>query len=453
VTRACPERGRRTALLLTLSCLPAVLLAQTSRDFVRGAAIHTDTGSLFRIELPDDVYETVTRSDLGDIRVLNASGAAVPHTLREAPVPAAAEAEWRTVPSFPMADVQGAGPARTQVRLDATGAVLEVTNGATHRFTTAYLVDASSVDAPVTRLALSWGAPASTTFLARVSVQASNDLDIWRTVVPSAAVAQLQRDGYTLVHSEIELPVGERARYLRISWPKELAAVTLTAVRVRPRADERRAPTHWKTLHAARVDASGAASYDTQGTFPVQYVDLEFADAADVASVTIQSRPEPTLDWVVRHNGLFYALQESDSIVRSGAVSVQRTTDRYWRAVTTGPGGWKGKAPPRLKIGWHPHEVVFVARGPAPYMLVYGSGRVLADEAPVDALLASLHESDIARRVHLATLDAPQTLGGASALEAAPRYRRFVLWGILIVAVGALALFAMRTFRETNAGN
>jgi hypothetical protein len=460
--RACPERAAgfdpnpgasRWAAALALACLPAILLAQTSRDFVRGAAIHTDTGSLFRIELPDDVYETVTRSDLGDLRVLNASGEPVPHTLREAPAPAGVEAEWRTVPSFPMADVQDGSPAKTHVRVDTNGAVLEVTNGPAHRFTTAYLVDATSLDAPVTRIALSWKAAPATTFLARVSVQASNDLDAWRTVVPSAAVAQLQRDTYTLMQSEIELPVDERARYLRISWPKELAAVTLTAVRVRRRADEQRAPTHWKTLSAARVDSTGAAAYDTNGMFPVQYVDLDFADAADVASVTIQSRAETTVDWGFRHAGLFYVLRESDSVVRSGATPIQRTTDRYWRVVTTRPGGWKGGAAPRLKIGWHPHEVVFVAHGPAPYTLVYGSGRVAGDDAPVDALLASLNDSDIGSRVHRATLDAPHTLGGTDALAAAPQYRRFVLWGVLIVAVGALALFAMRTFRETNAAS
>jgi hypothetical protein len=281
-------------------------------------------------------------------------------------------------------------------------------------------------------------------------VQSSNDLDNWTTIVPSAAVAQLQRDAFTLTQSAIDLPAGVRPKYLRISWPRELAAVTLTTVKVLMPASQPGTPTHWKTLSADRVDSAGLALYDTHGTFLVQYVDVEFADAADVASITVQSRASSTADWSFRHAGVFYTLQESDSRVQSGAVPILRTTDRYWRLETARSGGWTRSGTPRLKIGWHPHEIVFVARGPAPYTLVYGSARVAADDAPVDALLASLNGAEIEGRVREATLGEPHTFAGADALTASPPYRRIVLWGVLVAAVAALAFFAVRVFRETS---
>src|SRR5262245_4179009 len=110
---------RRAALLLALLCAPVVLSAQISRaDFARGAEIRIgDGGSLFRALLPDDVYDTSTRADLADMRVLNAAGETVPHTLREVPRSAAPEAEWRTVPSFPMTEEQSGLPARTHVKI------------------------------------------------------------------------------------------------------------------------------------------------------------------------------------------------------------------------------------------------------------------------------------------------------------------------------------------------
>src|SRR5690606_10737290 len=117
-----------------------------------------------------DVYATVVRADLGDLRVLNAAGEAVPHTLRRAR-PAAAESEWRNAPSFPMSSAQSGRPARTQVRVDANGAVLEVTGDPERTATTAYLVDVSAIDQPLTRLSLTWSAPAGVTFLSRVSVE------------------------------------------------------------------------------------------------------------------------------------------------------------------------------------------------------------------------------------------------------------------------------------------
>jgi hypothetical protein len=326
-----------------------------------------------------------------------------------------------------------------------------VTNAGPGRSTSAYLVDVSGIEMPVARIALTWQAAADVTFLARVSVEGSNDLDRWRTVVPSAALVQLQRDEHTLTQDTIEVPLPERAKYLRISWPKELAAVTLTSARVLPRTTDRIPETHWKTVSAERVDGDGAALYDTHGMFPVQYIDVEFADTANAASIAIRSRPTATSEWTFRHTGLFYALRNANDTLHNSAVPIVRTSDRYWQLQAGRDAGWTRTAAPRLKIGWHPHEIVFVAQGPAPYMLAYGSGRVAASDAPVDALLASLRESDLTNRVHEATLGQPHTLGGAGALSVAPPYRRLALWGILAVAVGALAWLAIRTLRENGA--
>jgi hypothetical protein len=284
---------RAAAAALAAACLPVIMLAQSAvNDFARGAAIRTGGGSIFRVLLPEDVYDTATRSDLGDIRVLNAAGDAVPHTLRTAPGPADPEADWRTVPSFPMTEPQTGASARTQVRVGSDGTVLEVSGDTRAQLgTTAYLVDVSSLDEVLTRVALSWQAAPEVTFLARASVQGSDDLNGWQTLVPSATLAQLGRDSYTLTQSEIELPAGARAKYLRISWPKELAAVTLTSVRVRPRLAEAQGEIRWRTLPAAELEPAGAASYDTRALLPVQYVDVEFVDSNDAATVTITNSP------------------------------------------------------------------------------------------------------------------------------------------------------------------
>jgi hypothetical protein len=441
---------RRAITAIVFSVLPVVVLAQhTPTDFARGAAIRAEGGSLFRVPLPDDVYETVVRPDLGDIRVLNAAGDAVPHTLRRPPRPAAAEAEWRTVPSFPMSAIQTGGPARTQVRVDANGAVLEVTGDPERKATSAYLVDVSTIEGPLTRIALSWNAPEGVTFLSRVTVQGTDDLDTWRTLVPSAALAQLQRDALVLTQNEIELPGTGRAKYLRISWPNELAAVALTTVRARPRSATTQQEIRWRALSAVGTEPSGIILYDAQGHFPVEYVDLEFQDSSDAADATVRSRPAPESEWQIRHRGLFYSLQEASGGIRSEPAAMTSAADRYWSLQRTGA-GWAQARSPRLSIGWHPHELVFVAQGAAPYTLVYGSARVDAADAPVDALLARLDESDRIDQVRAATLEPARSLGGAAALTPPRPVRRFVLWGVLVAAVAMLALLAMRLFRESG---
>jgi hypothetical protein len=435
--------------------LSAALAAQASRmDFVRGVEIRTDAGgSLYRVLLPDDVYDTSTRADLADMRVLNAAGDAVPHTLRQIPRAIGPEAEWRSVPSFPMAEAQSGVAARTHVKVGADGAVLEVTNDrSAGRATTAYLIDASGINEPLARVGLTWEAASGVTFLAPVSVSASDDLTTWRTVVSSAAIAQLQRDTFTLTQNEISLP-GERARYFRVSWPRELAGVTLKAVRVQPRTEASQREIRWRAVTAERVDPKGHALYDTKAFLPVEYVDIEFADPTDAASITIRSRSEPAAPWATRHSGLFYALQGPSGSIHSSYAHIDAASERYWDVETTKEGGWKPNRAPRLKVGWHPHELFFVAQGAAPYTLAYGSARVGPANAPVDELLATLDQRGRETQVRLATVGESRTLGGAEALKPAPTplpWKRIVLWGVLIAAVAALAVLASRLFRETR---
>jgi hypothetical protein len=438
---------RLVALVAALLAVPILLPGQSmSLDFARGAGIQTGAGSIFRVLLPDDVYQTVTRADLGDVRVLNATGDPVPHMLRESP-PQTADADWIAVPSFPMRDAQTGRAGRTQVKVDASGAVLEVTGGTPPQGTGAYLIDASAVDRPLHRLGLRWNAPAGVTFLARVRVDGSADLNTWRTLVGSAAVAQLQRDTFTLIQSEIELPPDAgQTRYLRMSWPAELSRVTLTSVQARPRSTAVELPIHWRTLAPDHQEPSGAVVYDAHALFPVEYLDLEFADAADAATVVISSRRTVAAEWQYRHRGLFYALPDAGGALRSTPAHITTASDRYWSLRRD---GGPGRAP-RLRLGWHPHELLFVARGSPPFTLAYGSARVPAADAPVGAVLASLDEAGRSRQVRDATLGPARDLAGAAALTPAPNTKRLVLWSVLALAVAVLAWVAIKTFRETK---
>ena len=62
----------------------AVGAAERAQDFAYGMPIEADgEAALYEIEIPAAVYRTVTRSDLGDIRVFNGQGEVVPHALKQ----------------------------------------------------------------------------------------------------------------------------------------------------------------------------------------------------------------------------------------------------------------------------------------------------------------------------------------------------------------------------------
>jgi hypothetical protein len=439
---------------LVLVAAPGVSVAQTSPgDFARAATIRVEPGgSVFRVRLPDDVYATVARRDLADLRVFNAAGEPLPHTLRAVP-PAQTEGDWRSVPVFAVTEASRGGTvARTQVKVGTDGAVIEVTGDTgVPRAPTAYLLDASARTGAIASLKLSWKAPAGASFLARISVRGSDDLDRWRTLVSSAAIAQLQHDTATLTQSTVDLPSGTGARYLQITWPRELAAVTLTGVRLRAPATVANPEIQWRTLLPEQTSAPGIVDYDTQGLFPIEHVQIEFVELTDAALVRVRSRPGTSEDWALRHSGIFYAVDDPGGAIRNPPARIALTSDRHWRVETTAERGWSSGRAPRLLVGWYPHELVFLAQGPPPYTLVYGSARVGAADAPVDALLARLEEASRTSRVFVATLDEPRTAGGADALKPAPPVRRMVLWAVLIAAVAVLAMLALRVVRTTSA--
>ena len=122
----------RAAAAVALVCAPIIVLAQTARtEFARGVQIRTDaSGNIFRIVLPDDVYDTVARPDLADIRVLNDAGEVVPHATREAPRQADPDAEWRGVAAFPISEPEWSEAVRTQVRIGTDGTCLLYTSDA-----------------------------------------------------------------------------------------------------------------------------------------------------------------------------------------------------------------------------------------------------------------------------------------------------------------------------------
>src|SRR3970282_235209 len=95
-----------TVLMLLLA--RAAGAQSVPQDFARGIEIRTEgTATIFRVGLPRDVYATVTRADLADLRVFNAAGVPVPMTLRRADLPPPTSAESVKVPLFPM-DTAGA---------------------------------------------------------------------------------------------------------------------------------------------------------------------------------------------------------------------------------------------------------------------------------------------------------------------------------------------------------
>lgn len=449
--------GQRGVLVLAAAIAVAGEAASgqnAATDFAKGARIQlTGRGPVVRVVLPEAVYTTVTRPDLADIRVFNRAGEAVPHALRHAPAPQATTQTLVGVPFFPLRETAPDENLLTQVAVGPGGAIVEVRGGSTaSEATVGYLLDLTSVKVPVDRLSLDWETPDGTRFLARVDVDESGDLTLWRPVARGAAIAHLEYGDRNLTQADIELSssvlAAGAARYLRISWPRELAEVRLTATRLRPRSGTPAPEVTWTSRTGMVAGATGAAEYDTAGRLPVEYLDIEFPDPADVASVIVRSRPEAGTAWRRVHDGAFFTVQREGIRVHNPPVNVALNTDRFWQLETSRPGGWPMARAPTLRLGWHAHELLFVPKGEPPFMLAFGSARAENAAAPIEALLAGLGTPDQVARPEAATLGEIRDVAGSAVLTPPRSMRVFVLWATLVAAVLALAALVMRAARE-----
>ncbi|MGI9320428.1 MAG: DUF3999 family protein, partial [Thiogranum sp.] len=183
-----------TLLILTLMNIGAA--AQTGpEDFAFGYRIETPVnGAIYELALPAAVYAKIIHADLGDMAVFNAAGETVPHAFRRAIQADPVTPEPVKLRLFPVHENEARLSQQMSLRLktDFRTALIELKNkpetGA--EAIVAYILDVSELKQAPSQLAVNWD-NTSDSFITRVSIASSNDLNHWRPRVDGAALASL----------------------------------------------------------------------------------------------------------------------------------------------------------------------------------------------------------------------------------------------------------------------
>ncbi|MFW6239721.1 MAG: DUF3999 domain-containing protein [Thermodesulfobacteriota bacterium] len=443
------------AVLLSLAAvLPAAAQPPEPGDFAYGLRLHVSgQDPIYRVALPAAVYRGVTRSDLGDLRVFNAAGRAVPHRVRRPPGPESAEAA-RSVPFFPLFQNEAEGDGlMLQITTDAQGAVVRTrpqpdSNGDSR--IAAYLLDLGPEpeERTVSALKLDWSGGAEG-FVAEISVDASDDLNRWRRGIVAGTVARLQYAGHRLERNTIPLSRPPE-RYLRLSWPAETGGAELVSVQVETAAPERADRREASVRGVPDETDPGVWRFDLGGPFPADRVRLELAETNALVRGDLRSRPNPASDWRYRARGLFFRLLLGGEPVTGDPISLDRTVaDRYWRFEPAEAGGTD--VAPALVLGFVPHELLFLARGEGPFLLAFGAAEVPPAEQAVDELVRTLEQTGGGATTALeAEIGEAVTLRGPEALEPPQDYRRVLLWTVLVAGVGLIGLMVLRLWSRMS---
>jgi len=448
---------------LSLLCC-ALALADSPDDFAFGMLLQSDgPQALVRIDLPAAVHTGVRRPDLGDLRVFNAAGEAVPHALLPQPPAARARPALLPLPHFALRGEAAAGVEGVEVRIERQGgrAVVRMDGRApvpARATLLGYLVDASAVEQPLQGFSLELS-PAVEELVTRVRVEASDDLARWTTLVSEAPVLRLAAGGQRLEQLRIEF-APRRAKYFRLSWAAAAPALPLLALAGEPAAAVLEAPRQWQQVAGSAVqEQPGSYRFDLGGQFPADRLRLLLPQPNSVAAVELLSRSRAGDAWRRVTTATVYRLGAAGQEVVNPDLAIAVNSDRHWLLRVDQRGGGLGSGVPELAAGWLPQGLIFAARGPAPFQLAFGSSSARPGAYPITTLVPGYRMTDDGQpvadaaaaaglEIGRATTAAVHLLAGERATRPATDWRRWGLWASLLAGVALLGWMAWRLVRQ-----
>ncbi|MET0441352.1 MAG: DUF3999 domain-containing protein [Casimicrobiaceae bacterium] len=429
--------------------------AQTPADFAWRLPLSTTRdGAFFRVDVPPSLYEGAVRADLGDVRVFNGEGAAVPLAFLARPVAAREAAAPVALPLFPLRvdrNRRDLGDLTMSVRRDAAGTTVNLAtrDGAAvaGERLAGYLVDASALSAPpvVLTLMLPDGANVST----RVRVEGSDDLAAWRVLNGFAPVLAVEFGGRRLALDRVDLAPGP-AKYLRITTvgsepPLEIAGVRgeFAGRMIDPARQFR------KVEGVADTASPGDYIFDLGGTFPVDRIALDLPELNTVAPAQVYSRRDPKDEWRAVGATVFYRLKHPDANETTSLPwPVATAPARYWKISVDARSGGLGSKPPALTALWIPQALVFAARGNGPFELAYGSAQAKPVALPIETLVPGFDARVTPATFAVATAGAATTPPAMAALKQPIDLKRWLLWAALGLATLVLGWMAYALGRQ-----
>lgn len=426
---------------------------------------------VLQVRLPRDVYLHARTPLLDDVRVFDAKGVPQPFALRAPAIEASIGHKDLPVKVFPL---MGADGAASQLDLDVStapdGRLLSVKvrpergadNAAAPARLKALILDlgkpaAGAATPPVN--ALRFTLPADRRdYSAQVWLETSDDMKRWDTVGAAELNWLVNQDAQTLANDRLDFDA-RTFRYARLTWrsgtPLQFAAVTAE----QPVRTELAQPGEQLLLQPAAGEQPGDLVYQAPVAVAPNKVGLQFTEANVVLPATLgvySAAPSRQAGAVAQRRfdpvvaTTFYRIAQDGQTRGSADLDVAPRHARQWVLRTAAPATVK----PALRLGWQPATLIFLGGGEAPYTLAVGRERAPAAARPVDQVAPGFSEGELLKLQRASAGPARAQAGVAEGADAAARAaasgaqrRLLLLWGVLLLGVGVLAVMVWRLLR------
>jgi hypothetical protein len=441
------------------------------------------TGPYYLLNVSMAARQASGRLDLSDLRVRNAAGDAMAFAWAQAPTPAP-------------------DPQRVPVRIykvplppaDAASSI-----GGRPR--QAWIVDTR--EARLDLMQLDLGLEPGTQGAYTLRIEASDDLQHWRTVAEDAQLVQLQALPQVGAAAALATQAGREqlksdpidldavpARYLRLTTaPRSaippLVTATITREPHRPAAP----PLEWGAPIEATSCDTNSCEYALPRNVPIDAVQVAPTDVDTIGQVMVSGRIDASRLPPRRHSllrGSLHALRlkANRSAERTGPVwddvaeanvywltqaggapdlhsPPLRLGGEWWSALrleTFGPISQLGRAAPTLRIGARPRQLVFVARGPGPFVLARATPTERTAPMPLAALMpargpeAPLPEATATVAAPVAAAAPSSPVSGTTKAGAPTSSNSPWLWAALLAGLALMGAMAWSLLRKPADG-
>lgn len=439
-----------TAATAVTAGTAAMTAAPPREEFAFAAPVQLGgTGPAYQLSLPLQVYRYTVWPERADLRIVNADGEVVPYALLDGELAGApVEPQRATLPFYPLRGnvSQGLAALRFSVR-GSDGTVVVASGGVKRaRQLLGYLFDARQLESAVSGWSFQWEEPRAD-FDVTVSLQTSDDLLHWEQAAVGV-LADLHQGERRFVRRALAV-APRKARYWRLSWDAPAAPLALREATAELQGDAAASRRESLIIGAAAV-AGHAGEYQVEvpGRLPVERVNVRLPAVNTVASAAIASRRVATDPWrAVARLDLYRVAPARGGAaeIRNAEARIGADSDPLWQLRIEPANAVQGAAELKLELGWRPRALVFLARGRAPFTLLYGNAQAVSAAVPAGTLLAGLRPAGGgAPALSPASLGVPALAGGLQRLVPPPPplpWKRWILWGVLVV--GALLLLGM----------
>jgi hypothetical protein len=411
-------------------------------------------GPFHQVALPLAVYQGVQHPNLGDLRVYNGQGEAVPHGLVRTEPAAVSQIKETAVPMFPIvASQERRGELSVEVRRSGDGTLIAVREPQAMQKGASVMrgaiLDASRFEGGGVR-ALRLEVSASTVPFHSFTLETSDDLQQWRILKEDAQLVQLEHAGQRIDRNSVEWDT-DAGKYLRILWKAPEQAPTIAAAKVSVKQVSSDRPLLlWSDPLVPTTIQGDTYEYAIPGRLPLEQLRINFAQANTLVPIELQ---QFSAGGSRRHRGgwepitstVAFRLQSPQGDFRSPDIVLNRPALDRLRLVVDSRSGGLGSAAPTLRVGFVPHVLVFLQRGEGPFSLAWGAPSIAASALPLATLVPGYHADQKlpASPARLHPL-AATGLGPSPAIVASPGTRapgtsKGVLWAVLIGGVLVLA--------------